>query len=108
MREKCNHLIVVLGDDVNVDTMGEEVQAYAKTHVSLKVSEKDFIKCLLNALPDIDNHELYIKHDNKFFLEFENKNLHNTKIKIGHSRIVADVFSNEEKKNGHVQMQNEK
>lgn len=72
------------------------------------MSEKDFIKRLLNALLDIDNHELNIKHDNNNFLEFENKNVHNTKIKSGHSRIVVDVFSNEEKKNGRVQMQNEK
>lgn len=67
IREECNHLIVVLGDEVNVETMGEEVRAYAKTHVSLKVSEVGFIKRLLNALPDIDNHEFYIKHDNNNF-----------------------------------------
>lgn len=106
MREKCNHLIVVLGDDVNVESMGEEVRAYVKTHVSLKVSEKGFIKRLLNALPDIDNHELYIKHDDTNFVDFEN--LHKTKVEDGLSRIVADMIENKEKKNGHLQIQNGK
>lgn len=105
MREKCNHLIVVLGDDVNVETMGEEVRAYVKTHVSLKVSEKGFIRRLLNALPDIENHELYIKHDDNNFVDFEN--LHKTKMEDGLSRIVADMIENEEKKNG-IQIQNGK
>lgn len=107
MREKCNHLIVVLGDDVNIETMGEDVRAYVKTHVSLKIGEKGFIKRLLNALPDVKDHELYIKNDENNFVNFEN--LHHTKMENGLKvvDIIANV-ENEGKKNGHVKCQNGK
>lgn len=101
MREKCNHLIVVLGEDVNLQTMGEEVRAYVNTHVSLRVNEKGFIKRLLNALPDIENHELYIRNDDNNFVNFEN--LHKKK-ENGHTTIVADVTEHGGKKNGYIEM----
>jgi Leucine-rich repeat (LRR) protein len=101
MREKCNHLIVVLGDEVNLQTMGEEIRAYVNTHVSLKVTEKGFIKRLLNALPDIENHELYIRNDDNNFVNFENLHKRNEN---GHATIVAEVAELDGKKNGYVEM----
>lgn len=98
MWEKCNYFIVVLGDDVNVEIMGEEVWVYVKIYVFFKVSEKGFIRCLLNVFFDIENYELYIKYDDNNFVDFEN--LYKMKMEDGLSRIVVDMIENEEKKNG--------
>ncbi|XP_061184977.1 protein toll-like [Saccostrea echinata] len=112
MREKCNHLIVVLLDDVNLDTMCEEVKTYVNTHVSLRVNEKGFIKRLLNALPDAEDHELYIRNDENNFVNFENlqekmgDNFTETAPDIiePEVRMNGDVNRNNGKKNGYVHL----
>ncbi|XP_062575132.1 uncharacterized protein LOC134237067 [Saccostrea cucullata] len=105
MREKCNHLIVVLGDDVNLDTMCEEVKTYVNTHVSLRVNEKGFIKRLLNALPDVEDHELYIRNDENNFVNFEN--LHK-KMGENLAETFPDILELEGKNNEHLKTENGK
>ncbi|XP_061165901.1 toll-like receptor 7 [Saccostrea echinata] len=54
LRVRSNHLIVIIGEDADLETMDEEVRFYIKTHVTLRVNEKWFIKKLLNSLPEVD------------------------------------------------------
>lgn len=54
LRVRSNHLIVVIGQDADLDTMDDEVRFYIKTHVTLRVDDKLFFKKLLNSLPDVE------------------------------------------------------
>ena len=51
LREKTNHLIVILIDDVDTDTLDEEIRHYLKTYVSISRTDKLFEQKLFNALP---------------------------------------------------------
>jgi Leucine-rich repeat (LRR) protein len=54
LRVRSNHLIVIIGEDADLDTMDDEVQFYIKTHVTLRINEKWFVKKLLNSLPEVE------------------------------------------------------
>ncbi|KAL3847368.1 hypothetical protein ACJMK2_018290 [Sinanodonta woodiana] len=51
LREKTNHLIVIVRDDIDLDTMDEEVKYYLKTYVSLHIDDRWFWSKLHNGLP---------------------------------------------------------
>ena len=51
LREKTNHLIVILIDDVDTDSLDEEIRHYLKTYVSISRTDKLFEQKLFNALP---------------------------------------------------------
>ena len=51
LREKTNHLIVILIDDIDTDTLDEEIRHYLKTYVSISRTDKLFEQKLFNALP---------------------------------------------------------
>ncbi|XP_022342711.1 uncharacterized protein LOC111136264 isoform X2 [Crassostrea virginica] len=74
LRVRSNHLIVIIGEDTDLDAMDDEVRFYIKTHVTLHVNEKWFIKKLLNSLPDIEEHLPNIIQDlgNGFQHQIEN------------------------------------
>lgn len=51
LREKTNHLIVIIRDDVDIDSLDKEVRHYLKTYVSLNVNDRWFEQKLFNGLP---------------------------------------------------------
>ncbi|KAJ8310718.1 hypothetical protein KUTeg_012583 [Tegillarca granosa] len=82
LRQKCNHLIVLVADDIRFEDLDEEVKYYMKTHVTLDIRSKWYWKRLINSLPslaptkdqekelegdidmDIDTHILYLNKRN--------------------------------------------
>ncbi|KAL3846855.1 hypothetical protein ACJMK2_017809 [Sinanodonta woodiana] len=51
LREKTNYLIVIVRENVDLDTMDEEVKQYLKTNISLQVKDRWFWPKLCNGLP---------------------------------------------------------
>lgn len=81
LRQKCNHLIVLIADDIRFEDMDEEVKYYMKTHVTLDIRSTWYWKRVINSLPslaptknhekrldevdtDIDPHVLYLNKRN--------------------------------------------
>ncbi|KAK3607113.1 hypothetical protein CHS0354_014264 [Potamilus streckersoni] len=54
LRKKTKHLIVIVRDDGDLNTIDEEVKHYLKTYVSLHVEDRWFWSKLLNRLPPTD------------------------------------------------------
>ena len=57
LREKTNHLIVIIRDDVDIDSLDKEVRHYLKTYVSVKVDDRWFEQKLFNGLPLVKHSE---------------------------------------------------
>ena len=51
LREKTNHLIVIIKDELDVDKLDKEVQHYLKSYVSLNVNDRWYEQKLFNGLP---------------------------------------------------------
>ena len=51
LRERSNHLIVVIKDEVGTDVLDKEVEQYLSSYVSLNVKDRWFEKKLFNGLP---------------------------------------------------------
>ncbi|KAK3608674.1 hypothetical protein CHS0354_014382 [Potamilus streckersoni] len=52
LREKTNHLIIIVRDNVDLTLMDEDVKHYIRTYISLHANDRWFWPKLLNALPD--------------------------------------------------------
>ena len=66
IRQRCNHMIVVVIDDHDGALMDEEVKYYLKTHVTLHVTDQWFWEKLTKALPSThDNNERFEIINNK-------------------------------------------
>ncbi|KAL3846854.1 hypothetical protein ACJMK2_017808 [Sinanodonta woodiana] len=54
LREKTNYLIVIVRENVDLETMDEEIKQYLKTNISLQVNDRWFWPKLCNGLPPMD------------------------------------------------------
>ena len=57
LRERSNHLIVVIKDEVAADKLDKEVRQYLSSYVSLNANDRWFEQKLFNGLPLLKNHE---------------------------------------------------
>lgn len=57
LRNKNNHLIVIISENININEIDEEVRYHVNTHVTLQIGEEWFVKKLLNSLPDVQPFE---------------------------------------------------
>ena len=57
LRERSNHLIVVITNEVANDKLDKEVRQYLSSYVSLNANDRWFEQKLFNGLPLLKNHE---------------------------------------------------
>ena len=60
LRERSNHLIVVIKNEVAADKLNKEVKQYLSSYVSLNVNDRLFEQKLLNDLPLLKNREGFV------------------------------------------------
>ena len=93
LRERSNHLIVVIKDEVASDKMDKEVRQYLRSYVSLNANDRWFEQKLFNGLPLLKNHESL--HSSPLFgVEVEHIEVDvvtSKAVPVNHTQIQADI-----------------
>ncbi|XP_062575134.1 uncharacterized protein LOC134237068 [Saccostrea cucullata] len=100
LRVRSNHLIVIIGEDADLETMDEEVRFYIKTHVTLRVNEKWFMKKLLNSLPEVEAPILDMNYQEDDDIQY--KVQHKPQKEREPKRVVAEINHRENEDTGMV------